>query len=300
VIRPDEIVPFFIKVDCDGQRLFEIVQVPLNQANAEEIAHSLVSDLGITNGFHDQIESLVLSELADFQKTATRIPATEWALENSAVHKLNLEVGLDSVVYSDYLEWDIFDDTADPDEFARRTVKELALPVEFVNVISAQIRWQVIRLRAMHCYVERFKRFIEDDPFYAPQTQRGLRTRSELFDWSPGVSLVPGVTAKKAIASRDRHARHLKRLGHTVARGALQPADDPGEINVKGMVIVRAAPMPEDSGNLDLAEIPAMLSDDRYENMDIVSKVERKFASPLMLSQHHPCDDSGSDSGGEA
>jgi hypothetical protein len=75
----------------------------------------------------------------------------------------------------------------------------------------------------MHCCPERMRKFIEATPGAAPQTQRELRHRAELLDASPVVArrrpssavvgLVPGVTAKKTIASRDCHARHMKRMG---------------------------------------------------------------------------------------
>jgi hypothetical protein len=80
----------------------------------------------------------------DYQKAGVGVPSTEWAARGSASHIVFLEVGIDSVVYSDMLEWDVFDRSADPDDFARITVKELGLPVEFVNATSGQIRWQYL------------------------------------------------------------------------------------------------------------------------------------------------------------
>ena len=151
VLKPNDIVPFFINVVNDSQRLYEVVQVPLNEANPTQIANNLVNDFGISHGFIEPIISLVEAQLDDFQKVAVQEPSTEWAKAGSAVHIFTLEVGIDAVVYGDMIEWDIFDEEADPDEFARKTTKELALPVEFENVISGQIRWQIIRLRAMHC-----------------------------------------------------------------------------------------------------------------------------------------------------
>ncbi|OHS97206.1 hypothetical protein TRFO_36628 [Tritrichomonas foetus] len=299
VLQPDSIIPFFINVVNDGQRLFEIVQVPMNKADPAAIAQSLVKDFGISSGFSDTIYSLVESQLDDFQKTAIQHPTSEWAIAGSAVHILTLEVGIDGVVYSDMLEWDIFDETADPDMFARLTVKELSLPVEFVNVISAQIRWHVIRLRAMHCYPDRLKHAIEIKSVTAPQTTRGIRSGAELLDASPVVGLVPGVTTKKSISSLNRQTRHLKRQGHTVARGALQPAEDPGKKQVKLVPVVRATPMPEDSPSIDLAAIPHMIKDDEYDNPSLIEKVQHKFNSPLLLSQNQVTDDSGSDSGSE-
>jgi hypothetical protein len=299
VLQPDEIVPFFINVVCDGQRLYEILQSPLNAVHPETVASSLVTELAIPPGFRDQIQSLLEVELLDYQAMTAKIPCSEWALQGTATHILSLEVGIDSVVYGDILEWDIFDTSADPDGFAQLTVKELGLPIEFVNAIAGQIRWQVIRLRAMHCEPERLRRFIEAHPPAAPQTHRELRRRSELLDASPVVGLVPGVTAKKTIASRDRHARYIKRQGHTVSRGALQPAEEPELIHVKVVPIVRAAPMPEDNTTIDLAEVPQMLADPRYENPEVLQHVQRKFQSPLLLSQRQHSDDSASDSGTE-
>jgi hypothetical protein len=299
VITEDEIGPFFINVACDGQRLYEIVQAPMNVIRPEEIARSIVTELAIPPGFRDQIQSLLEVEINDFQGLTGKVPSTEWAQAGSATHLLSLEVGVDSVVYGDLIEWDIFDDSADPDEFARLTVKELGLPAEFANAISGQIRWQVIRLRAMHCEPERLHRFIETCPAAAPQTHRALRRRAELLDASPVVGLVPGVTAKKTMASRDRHARYIKRQGHAVSRGALQPAEDSGIVHVKVVPIVRAAPMPEDGTSIDLAEVPRMISDPRYENEEVQEHVQRKFQSPLLLSQRPHSDESASDSGGE-
>jgi hypothetical protein len=57
--------------------------------------------------------------------------------------------------------------------------------------------------------------------------------------------------------------------------------------------------MPEDSPTIDLAEVPQMLSDPRLENPDVVDHVQRKFKSPLLLSQRQHSDESGSDSGPE-
>ncbi|KAH0785537.1 SWI/SNF-related matrix-associated actin-dependent regulator of chromatin subfamily B member 1 [Histomonas meleagridis] len=299
VLKPNDIVPFFINVVNDSQRLYEIVQVPLNEANPTQIANNLVEDFGISRGFIEPILSLVETQYDDFNKVSTQIPTTEWAINGSAVHILTIEVGIDAVVYGDMIEWDIFDESADPDEFARQTVKELALPVEFSNVISAQIRWQVIRLRAMHCYPERFQQYIQENRIAAPQVQKGLRSGSDLLDASPVVGLVPGVTEKKAISSRDRHARHLKRQGHTVSRGALQPDEDKGVIPVKLVPVVRGMPMPEDSPSINLAAVPSMLNDDAYDSPDLVEKVARKFNSPLLLSHAHGLNDSGSDSGSD-
>ena len=197
------------------------------------------------------------------------------------------------------IEWDIFDEEADPDEFARKTTKELALPVEFENVISGQIRWQIIRLRAMHCYPEKFLNYIKENNVAAPQKQKGLRSGTDLLDASPVIGLVPGVTEKKAISSRDRHARHLKRQGHTVARGALQPAEDQGVVPVKLVPVVRGTPLPEDSTSINLAEVLNMINDEAYDNPELIEKVSHKFNSPLLLSRSQNIDESGSDSGSD-
>lgn len=300
VLQPDSIVPFFIKATNDGQRLFEVVQVPMNKADPLGIAQSIVKDFGISSGFTGHICSLVESQLDDFKKTANQHPISEWAEKGSAVHIITLEVGINTVVYSDMLEWDIFDDSADPDAFARITVKELALPIEFVNVISAQIRWQVIRLRAMHCYPDRLRRAIENKTVIPPHVTRGLRPLADLLDASPVVGLVQGATTKKTMSSLNRQTRHLKRQGHTVSHGALYPEEDPGKIQVKLVPIVRASPMPEDSPSIDLASIPHMIKDDTYDNPELVDKVRQKFNSPLLFAQNQASDDSGSDSGGDA
>ena len=44
VLSEDEIIPFFISVDHDQQRLHEVVQVRLCDVNPREIATSIVSD----------------------------------------------------------------------------------------------------------------------------------------------------------------------------------------------------------------------------------------------------------------
>lgn len=299
VLQPDSIVPFFIKATNDGQRLFEVVQAPMNKVDPLGIAQSIVKDFGISSGFTEQICSLVESQLDDFKKTATQVPISEWAEKGSAVHILTLEVGINTVVYSDMIEWDIFDETADPDAFARITVKELALPIEFVNVISAQIRWQVIRFRAMHCYPDRLKRAFENKTVLPPHVTRRIRPVADLLDASPFVGLVQGATTKKSISSLNRQTRHLKRQGHTVSNGALYPEEDPGKIQVKLVPIVRASPMPEDSPDIDIASIPHMISSDAYDNPELIEKVRKKFKNPLLFAQNQNSDDSGSDSAGE-
>lgn len=300
VLQPDSIVPFFIEAANEGQRLFEVVQVPLNKADPDEIAQSLVTDFDIRDPvFLQQISTIIDSQLDDFKKTVTQVPCSEWAVKGSAVHIITLEVGIDTVVYADMVEWDIFDDTADPDAFARITVKELGLPVEFINVISAQIRWNVIRFRAMHCYPEQFRAAIAANKVIPPHVTRGLRSVAELVQSSPIVGLIQGVTTKKSISSMNRQTRHLKRQGHTVARGALHPDEDKSKIQVKLVPMVRATPMPEDSPYIDLAALPHMISNDIYDNPDIVKKVEQKFNSPLLFTHNQVSDDS-SDSGNEA
>jgi hypothetical protein len=72
------------------------------------------------------------------------------------------------------------------------------------------------KFRAMHCYPDRFKRYMDLNPVAVPQAQRGLRGRAYLVEACPVVGLVPGVPAKKTRESRYRHARHLKRQGGTV------------------------------------------------------------------------------------
>lgn len=299
VLKSDSIVPFFINATNDGQRLFEVVQVSMNKADPLGIATSIVKDFGISSGFTGQICSLVESQLDDFKKTAVQHPSSEWAEKGSAVHILTLEVGINTVIYNDMIEWDIFDDTADPDAFARITVKELGLPVEFINVISAQIRWQVIRFRAMHCYPDRLKRAIENKTVLISNETRNIRPVAELIYSSPIVGLVEGATTKKTQSSLNRQTRHLKRQGHTVSNGALYPEEDPGKIQVKFAPLVRASPMPEDSPDIDLAAIPHMISDDAYDNPQLVEKVRKKFNSPLFYPQSQASDDSGSDSGAE-
>lgn len=301
VLHPDSIVPFFINATNDGQRLFEVVQVPMNKVDPLAIAQGIVKDysFGLNSGFTRQICSLVESQLDDFKKTAIQHPISEWAEKGSAVHILSLEVGINTVIYNDMIEWDIFDETADPDAFARITVKELALPVEFVNVISAQIRWQVIRFRAMHCYPDRLRRAIENKTVFPPHVTRNLRPVAELLDASPVVGLVQGATTKKSISSLNRQTRHLKRQGHAVSNGALYPEEDPGKIQVKFVPLVRASPMPEDSPDIDLASIPHMITDDAYNNPELIEKVRKKFNSPLFSAQNQASDDSGSDSAGE-
>ena len=299
VLHANDVVPFFINVVNDSQRLFEVVQQRLDRSDALQISISLVRDFGISPGFTDSIVAVVSSQLFDYERCLSQRATSDWAVRGSAVHVLSLEAGIDGVVYSDTVEWDIFDESADPDAFARLTAKELCLPVEFVNVISAQIRWQVIRFRCMHCFPEKLAKAIENKTIAPPQTTRGLRHQAELLDASPVVGLVPGVTSKKSISSLNRQTRHLKRQGHTVARGALQPADDPGKRQVKLIPIVRAAPMPEDSPAIDLAEIPLMIDDDAYDNPDLVEKVRSKFKSPLLLSHNQVTDESGSDTGSE-
>ena len=296
VLLASEVVPFFINVECDHQRLFEVVQVRMDDVHPDEIADQIVSDIGMVQGFREQIQSLVEAQYLDYRKLLEQVPATEWARQGSAVHLFTLKVGIDSVVYDDMIEWDIFDASANPDEFALLTVKELGLPVEFVNVISGQIRYQVLRLRAMHCHPEQFQRFIEVNVDSAPQTVRGLRQRADLLNFTPGVGLVPGFADKKTRLSRERNARHWKRMGAPQVGEALQSSEDLGEVQVKLVPIVRAAPMPEDSISVDLAVVPKMLGDDRFENEEVVQKVRKKFDSVVMMAQRQN-DDSDSDSG---
>lgn len=302
VLLPNEIVPFFISVDHDQQRLHEVVQVRLSDVASKEerkkISSSIVSELSIGQGFNDPIYKLMKLQYKDYLGLTEKCPCTEWAQAGSAVHILNIEVGIDAVVYADVIEWDIFDTTADPDEFAQLTVKELGLPVEFSNVISAQIRYQIIRYRSMHCHPDTFRDFITRNPAAAPQTTRGLRPMADLLDFSPIVGLVPGVTAKKTISSRERHQRHMKRTGANITSGALQPAEDVGDVPVGLVPIVRAAPMPEDTTLIDLAAVPWMMQDDRFENEEVERKVRKKFESPIMMSQR-PDNDSDSDSGAD-
>lgn len=300
VLNDDDIVPFFVNVVYDGWRLVDVVQVQLNQTDPAKIARTLVSDLELTNGFYESIFSAIEAQMQDYFEVAKQKPVTQWALDGSAVHILSIEAGLNTVVYSDMFEWDIFDEKADPDEFALITAKELALPPEFINVISAQIRYQVIRLRCMHCYPDRFTQFTHANPIAAPQILKGLRSIPELIDASPAIGLIPGQTSKNTLSSRDRRARYLKRQGHTVSSGALQPVDDAGILQVKLVPIVRASPVPEDSNTIDLALVPELLGDPTLYKEDIYKKVEHKFNSPILLTSHqNSADDSGSDSGNE-
>lgn len=277
VLEIDDIVPYFMNIVFDSQRLCEVVQAKLGESNSEEIAQYLVNDLGLSHGFKQAIISLLDGQIAEYKRLLDVYPSTEWAKNGSAVHVFYVECGLNTVVYSDRFEWDIFDRNADPDKFALQTRAELGLPGEFTNVISAQIRWQIIKLRAMHANPDRFMEYIRTNPIAAPQTERGLRGIDDLLDSSPAVGLIPGVIAKKATHSRDRTIRYLKRQGHAVSKNALQPVEETGVLSVKLVPIVRVTPMPEDCLNIDLAAVPELMSSPSILTDDIRRKVDNKF-----------------------
>ncbi|EAX95899.1 hypothetical protein TVAG_304290 [Trichomonas vaginalis G3] len=285
VLLPDEIVPFFINIVFDDQRLFEIIQVKLNEADPEEMTKTLTYDLKI-QPIEASILSAIESQLEEYKKLTEMVPSTEWAKNGSAVHVLLIEASTESVVYSDQFEWDIFDRTMNPDEFSRLTLEELALPAEFINTVSAQIRHQVIRLRCMHCFPDKFAEYIKLNPISSPQTITGFRPVSDLIDVSPVVGLRPGRESKSTSGTRDRDYRHQRRANNRASLSfntALHRADDVAVIQVKLVPTVRAVPMPEDNPNINLAAIPSMLNDP-----EVMADDTRKVTQKLEQARYCP------------
>jgi len=299
VLTNEEIVPFFIDVSFDAHRLFEIVQVRLCDANPETVTNSLVSDLNLSNGFKEAVLSLLESQTQDFKNLTSLYPISEYAQKGSAVHILSIEICTNTVVYSDQFEWDIFDTEANVDEFSRLTIKELGLPAEMTNTLSAQIRWQIIRFRCMHAYPDRLSQAILANPIYSPQTTRGLRSVSELIDVSPAVGLIPGREIKSSTSARNRDMRALKRQGRPVPVGALLPAENIGITNVKLVPIVRAIPQPEDSPNIDLSMLPHLYNEPEIITDEILQKVSQKIEQmPYMYNSHQGSADENDDLSG--
>lgn len=300
VLLPDEIVPFFINIIFDDQRLFEIMQVKLNEADPDDMAKTLTHDLKI-QPIQAAVLSVIESQLQEYKKLTEMVPCTEWAKNGSASHVLLIEASTDSVVYSDQFEWDIFDRAMNPDEFARLTFEELALPAEFINTVSAQIRHQIIRLRCMHCFPDKFTEYITANPIFAPQTISGFRPVSDLIDVSPVVGLRPGRESKSSSGTRDRDYRHQRRANNRASLSfntALHRADDNSVIQVKLVPTVRAVPMPEDNPNIDLAAIPALLDDPELISEDDIRKVSQKLEQAKYYPA--PSQNSGDESDNES
>lgn len=276
VLLPNEIVPFFIDVKDEENRFFEIIQIRLNEANAEKMANDISEDMGLPANFRQAIFSFLETQIADYQNLTEMHAATEWAKKGSAVHFLNVEASTDTVVYCDVFEWDIFDREMDPDAFSRLTIKELALPGEFVNTISAQIRHQVIKFRSMHAFPEKFAEYIKTNPSYKPQSDLGFRPVQDLLDVSPAVGLKSLREVKSSSSSRDRD-RRANRRSKTFQSDALHSLSESVITKVNLVPVVRPIPMPEDSTTIDLAALPSLLEDDEPLSQEELDKVAKKL-----------------------
>ena len=276
VLTPDEIVPFFINIRDGDQRLFEVLQLRLCDVDPEKITNTLTRDLSLPPNFSQAVFSFVESQFGEYQKLTELFPDTEWANKGSAVHCFQIEASTESVIYCDQFDWDIFDRTADPDAFAQLTIQELALPAEFVNVLSAQIRHQIIKFRSMHAFPDKFMEYIKTNPLAAPQIHIGFRPVSDLLDVSPAVGLKPGSETKSSTSSRERDMRAQRRQNRTIQTAALRRADDT-VIEVSLVPVVRAIPMPEDSTNIDLPAVPQLLADDEPVSQRDIDKVFNKL-----------------------
>ena len=222
VLLPDEIVPFFINIVNEDRVFFEIVQIKLCDAEATKMKDDLTKDLELppNSSLAQTILSFLEGQIEEYKKLTEMYPETEWAEKNSAVHIILIEASTDSVIYCDQFEWDIFDRKANIDAFTRLTIEELGLPAEFVNTFSAQIRHQIIKYRAMHCFPDRLMEYTKTHPLFAPQSVRGFRPVQDLLDVSPVVGIKPGRETKNSNSSIERDRRAQRRHNKTNQLGS--------------------------------------------------------------------------------
>ena len=300
IVYPTDIVPFFIKVKLNTYEgtLCDIIQLPLEKANSKEIAQNICDDMQL----HQSIENVTQSieeQIIDYRHLANmEVPLELFPDRNpTSIHTLQIAVGINNVIYNDVLEWDVFDRTANPDHFARITVEELGLPPEFVNVISAQIRYQCLRIRSMFSNPQKFQEYIKSNPDVAPQTTCYLRSVADLIDVSPAVGLVPGAkNAKREKASRDRNRRYYRREGQVASEALIADSDLTPISNCELVPIVRAVPLPEDSPLIDLTAIPDLLTNITIDDDDeLLRKVANKFKNAAFLPMSDSDDNSESD-----
>ena len=303
-IRPilllDDIVPFFINIDFDSHKLFEIVQVKLSEANPEQIISSLVVDLELPNGFKEVTLSFIETQLLEYKKLTEIYPTSKWAQEGSGIHIFEIEASTNSIVYSDLFDWDIFDYETDPDDFARLTIKELGLPLELINSLSGQIRWHTIKLRIFHSNPENLQKLIIKNPNFNPQQMIGLRQVTELIDVSPAIGIIPGREHKSTTSSRNRDIRAARRQGRSVPRGALIPIEEGGIIQIKLVPTVRAMIMPEDSPYVDLNAIPGLLKESDLIDDQFIERVRQKMEhNTYLYNNNNQFSDENDSSGNE-
>lgn len=295
VLAPDDIVPFFVNVTFGSFRLYEIIQVKLSEANAEEMTDDLIKDLSSNKpeelvSFRPLVLTYLDDQIQDYQKLLNVVPCSGYAKKGSCVHVFSVECSSGAVLYNDQFEWDIFDRSASVDDITRLTIMELGLPIQFINIMSAQIRWQIIRLRAMHAHPEKLEESIKTKEILVPQTVFGFRNLEEIADYSPLVGIIskPGGDKKaneKNNINRERELRAQKRQNRSNLSDILYPIDEQTIVSVQMVPIVRANPMPQDSYEIDLSALPGYLNEEEEISDELKAKAERK----LYEAQYLPC-----------
>lgn len=137
--QPCDLVPIRLDMELDNVKLRDTFCYNKNDKliTPEMVAEVLCEDLdlpigtflpAIAQSIHQQIES----------HSEALLPADVQVQDQRAVLKLNIHVGNQSLV--DQFEWDMSDETNDPEKFAIQLCAELGLGGEFVAAIAYSIR----------------------------------------------------------------------------------------------------------------------------------------------------------------
>lgn len=133
----EEIIPIIVPLSINGAT--ELIRIIWNYNETviipECLAKIIVEDNGYPANFEQEISSTIKRAIENHKRFTYEFdPEFE---EN--ILKIELCIAEGDITLKDNFEWDIYEETNNPAEFAKILVLELGLPSNFENLISFEI-----------------------------------------------------------------------------------------------------------------------------------------------------------------
>jgi len=194
------LVPIRLDMELEGHKLRDCFTWNRNEKliSPEQFAELMCDDMNLPPGlFVRAIAESIRVQCDQYQPSEDVLKE---ASDARVILKLNVHIGNISIV--DQIEWDMAEETNDPEVFAKQYCKELGLGGEFITTIAYSIRGQL----TWHQKTCSFS----DNPL--PVVSVALRNTTEADVWSPQMEILTDQDLAKKTRNQDRNTRRLRRV----------------------------------------------------------------------------------------
>ncbi|CAJ0949656.1 unnamed protein product, partial [Mesorhabditis belari] len=198
--KPEDLIPIRLDMEIDGIKLRDTFCYNRNEhlITPDIVAEQMCEDLDLPqSSFQPAIAAAIFQQIETSEEP---VQIDSQTADQRAVLKLNINVGNQNLV--DQFEWDMSEQSNNPEDFARVLCAELGLGGEFRATICYSIRGQLNWNQKTFAFSE--------SPL--PTVDCPFRNPSDCEQWGPFLETLTDAEIEKKMRDQDRNTRRMRRL----------------------------------------------------------------------------------------